>query len=314
MSFDAPAPERATVGRVAGARREALVVLLALTGYFGLRVVVEGDRAAAVHNAERLLDLEARLGVDVERDVQAWVLAHDAVRWILSTAYVWLHWPLLIAAMVFLTWRAPSVQARLRNAIIASAAVGVVLFATLPMAPPRFMPGFVGTVSDAARRHFLPYPMDWTNQVAAFPSYHVGWTLIACLAVAAVVRNRWARAGCATAAALVTAAVVGTGNHYVLDTITGAVLALLAWWAVGPSGPRWLTGARHRRSVGEGEHGDGAGAAVDADERAVRDPAGGIGRGDDARPAELARDDDRVAHLTPDVHHDRLDRDEQRCP
>lgn len=302
MSIVAPGVARPTNDRAANARRELVIVVLGLAGYFGLRLVVEGDRPTAIRNAERLLDLERRLGIDVELDLQAWVLEHDVVRWILSTSYVWLHWPLLIAVMVVLTWRAPGVQARLRNAILASAGIGVLLFALVPTAPPRFMPGYVGTVSDAARRHFLPYPMEWTNQVAAFPSYHVGWTLIACLAFAGAVRSRWVRTMAATAAGLVTLAVVGTGNHYVLDTVTGACLALLAWWAVG----RW--------SVRDGEDGDGAGRAVDADERTVGDPARGIGRRDDTRPSELAGDDDRVAHLATHVHHDGLDGHEQRGP
>ena len=215
------------------ARREAGIVTLAMFGYFGLRLLVEGDEATATRNAERLLDLEDGLGIAIERDVQSWVLDHDLVRWTLSASYVWLHWPLLLAAMTYLTLRAPSVQVRLRNALIASGAVGVVFFTFLPMAPPRFMPGFVGTVSDAARRHYLPYSLEWTNAFAAFPSYHVGWTLVACLALAGVVRRGWPRVVVLTPAVLVAAAVVGTGNHYVLDTVAAAVLALTAWFLAG---------------------------------------------------------------------------------
>jgi hypothetical protein len=186
-----------------------------------------------------------------------------------SAAYVWLHWPLLIVAMVFLAFLAPDVLARLRNALIVSGAIGVVLFALVPMAPPRFMPGFVGTVSDAARRHYLPYPLGWTNQVAAFPSYHVGWTLIACLAVAGVLRTRWARFAVIVPALVMAVAVVGTGNHYVLDSLAGAVFALGAWWATG----RWATGrwgsgrwGSGRRSVGDRHDGDRTGIAVGADD------------------------------------------------
>lgn len=213
-------------------RREVGLVLLTLLGYFGLRLVVEGDPAVGERNAERLLELERSIGLDVEQAFQQWVLDHDVVRWVLSTGYVWLHWPLLIAAMGYLTWRAPAVQVRLRRAIALSAAVGIVLFASVPMAPPRFMTGYVGTVSDAARRHYLPYSLDWTNQYAAFPSYHVGWTLLACLAVAQVVRHPGLRLLVLAPAVVVAASVVGTGNHYVLDSVTGASLALAAWFAV----------------------------------------------------------------------------------
>lgn len=302
MWFEAPSGAQPTRDRTGAVRRELLVVSSALAAYFGARVVVEGDRAAAIRNAERLIELERWLGVDVERAVQRWVLAHDVVRWLLSAGYVWLHWPLLIASMVFLTLRAPEVQARLRNSIIVSAAIGVVLFAVVPMAPPRFMPGFVGTVSDDARRHFLPYPLSWTNQVAAFPSYHVGWTLLACLAIASVVRHRWLRVAAGAAAGIVAIAVVGTGNHYVVDSVSGALLALAAWWAVGSV------------SVRHGEHGDRARISIDPDDGAVGDSTGGVGRRDDAGATELTGHDDRMAHLPTDVDDDRLDRHEQWCP
>lgn len=306
MTFGATPSARTT--QAARAWRELGVAALAMAGYFGLRVVVEGEPGIAVRNAERLLDLERRLGLDVEHTVQEWVLERDLVRWSLSAGYVWLHWPLLIVAMVFLAFRAPDVQARLRNAMAVSGAGGVLLFATIPMAPPRFMPGFVGTVSDTARRHYLPYSLDWTNQFAAFPSYHVGWTLIACLAVAGVIRRRGARWVLLLPSVVVAVAVVGTGNHYVVDSVAGAGFALLAWWAAG----RWPVG--RIGSLGEREDGDGAGRAIDADEHAVGDTQRRRSGRHDARSPEFARDDDRVAHLSADVDDDRLDRHEQRCP
>lgn len=284
------------------ARRELGVVVLAMAGYFGLRVVVEGERGVAARNADRLLEVERRLGIDIEHAVQEWTLEHDVVRWLLSAGYVWLHWPLLIVAMVFLAVRAPDALERLRNAMIVSGAVGVVLFATLPTAPPRFMPGYVGTVSDAARRHYLPYSLDWTNEFAAFPSYHIGWTLITCLAVAGTMSRRGVRWAMLLPAAVVALAVIGTGNHYVLDSVAGAGFALLAWWATRP------------RSFTEREDGDSAGVAVDADEGAGGDQRRRRGGGHDARSTDLARHDDRVAHLATDVDDDRLDRNEQRCP
>lgn len=305
MTLAAPTSARSTQSARAG--RELGIVALAMGGYFGLRLVVEGDRATAIRNAERLLRVEDSLGIDVETDLQGWVLAHDAVRWALSAGYVWLHWPMLVAAMAFLALRAPDVLVRLRNAMIVSGAIGIVLFTVLPMAPPRFLPGFVGTVSDDARRHYLPYSLEWTNQVAAFPSYHIGWTLIACLAVAGVVRDRRARWAVLAPAAIVAVAVVGTGNHYVLDSFTGAVFALCAWWFAG-----W--GILAPRSVRHRHHGHGARIAVDAHDRPVADPPGRVDGGHHARAPELSRDDDRVAHLPTHVHHDRLERLEQWGP
>jgi uncharacterized membrane protein YccC len=144
-----------------------------------------------------------------------------------------LHWPLLITALFILFRRDPAHYRQFRSALFVSGSIGLALFAAFPMAPPRFLDGFVGTVSDDARRHHLGYPLSWANKYAAFPSFHVGWTLIACLALAASVSSRPAKVLALVPAILVGAAVVSTGNHYVVDSVSGAAIALgaYAWFS-----------------------------------------------------------------------------------
>lgn len=217
--------------------REAGVLAAGAAVYFGVRVVVEGSRSEAVGNAERLLDLERTLGIDIEHDVQQLALDHDLVRVVGNLSYVWLHWPLLITVLAVLFLRHPAGYRRLRNAMFLSGAVGLILFTIIPMAPPRFMPGFIGTVSDSARRHYLTYPLSWTNEHAAFPSFHVGWTLIACLAVAGLAHTPARKAVLMAPAVLVAISVVSTGNHYVLDSVAGVAIALGAHALLRPPGP-----------------------------------------------------------------------------
>ncbi|NNE12695.1 MAG: phosphatase PAP2 family protein [Ilumatobacter sp.] len=214
--------------------RELAITIVGALVYFGLRVVVEGDRATAVANAERLLRIERWLGVDIEQTVQTWVLGNGVVRELGNLSYVWLHWPLLIAVLVTLFLRDHRRFVHLRRAMFISGTVGLALFALVPTAPPRFMPGFVGTVGDDARRHYLTYPLSWTNQVAALPSFHAGWTLIACLALAAVLGRGAARAAVLVPAVLVVLSVVTTGNHYVLDTVLGTAIAVGAYVLTDP--------------------------------------------------------------------------------
>jgi membrane-associated phospholipid phosphatase len=223
----------AGLGRPLSWRREAARVLAALLVYFGGRIIFEGSTARSTANARRLLELEAAIGIDVEAAIQDLAVDNVLLRTIGNLSYVWLHWPLLIAALVLLFLRDPAHYRQLRDALFASGAVGLVLFAVLPMAPPRFMPGFVGTVSDDARRHYLDYPIEWANRYAAFPSFHVGWTLVACLAVVASLGpHRW-RAIALVPALLVGVSVITTGNHYLLDALAGAAIALAAYHGAG---------------------------------------------------------------------------------
>ena len=206
--------------------------------YFGGRVVVEGSESDAISNANRLLDIEQTLGIDIESRFQQFALDNDLIRILGNLSYVWLHWPLLIAVLWVLFRTDARHYLQVRNALFLSGAIGLVLFTTLPMSPPRFLPGFVGTVSDEARRHYLSYPLSWTNRFAAFPSFHVGWTLIACLALASTARTKVGRALILTPAGLVGLAVVSTGNHYVLDTVAGVLIAVGAYLWFGRAARR----------------------------------------------------------------------------
>lgn len=213
--------------------REIGTVLSAALVYFGVRLIVEGDTPTAVANADRILRLERWLGIDVEHSAQDVVLDHSGLRLLGNLSYVWLHWPLLIVVLVVVFHRDRTTYVRLRRALVASGAVGLVLFWLVPTAPPRFMPGFEGTVSDAARRHYLSYPLSWANRYASFPSFHVGWTLIACLALAATLPSVRARAVAIVPAVLVGLAVVTTGNHYVVDLVVGVAIATAAYVVAG---------------------------------------------------------------------------------
>jgi PAP2 superfamily protein len=80
------------------------------------------------------------------------------------------------------------------------------------------------------------------NVVAAVPSLHVAWPVIALL----VIRKHGLPRGLFAAQAALTIgvvfAVVYTGEHYLVDAIIGALYALAAWWLV-----QWAVGARQAR-------------------------------------------------------------------
>jgi len=213
-------------------RREVAELTFAAAVYFAARELVEGRSEAATQNASRLLRFEHTFGIDVERRVQTFVTHHPTLEAASNHVYVWLHWPFLISALLLLFIRDQGAYRQLKETLIVSGVIGLVIFALVPVAPPRFMPGFVGTVSQAERQHFLPYPAAWSNRVASLPSFHAGWTLVAALLLAHSFRSSVAKVVALLPGLLVATAVVATGNHYVVDVLLGSAISLGALVAV----------------------------------------------------------------------------------
>src|SRR3990170_1329119 len=64
-------------------------------------------------------------------------------------------------------------------------AIGLVMFATLPVAPPRMFPefGFIDTVHVHSGLYRSIQQSDFVNEFAAVPSFHFGWILLVGMAV-----------------------------------------------------------------------------------------------------------------------------------
>ena len=68
---------------------------------------------------------------------------------------------------------------------------------------------------------------------AAMPSLHVGWSVLVGLTVFRATSRTWLRAVAVAHPVLMALAVTATGNHYLVDSLAGALVALLAILAVG---------------------------------------------------------------------------------
>lgn len=198
------------------------VGVLAYRGVVSLDTTLR-DRALA--NASAVLDLERRLGLDVESDLQRSPLGRGVPGAILTGAYALLYWPFVVGTAVFTLWCRRSSFRLLRNAMAVTGAVGLAVILAFPVAPPRLLPGFEDHVARAAMLGSLAHPSGLFNPYAAMPSFHVGWVLVAALALRRATGSRWALA----APLIMSVAVLTTGNHYVLDVVAGAGLAALGW-------------------------------------------------------------------------------------
>jgi hypothetical protein len=207
---------------------QTAVVLLAARAYRFVRGLTEGDRATAEQNGRILLDIERLTGLDVELGIQSVVLQSRLLIDLCNRIYVFAYWPTIIVALVALFVLDRSLFRVYRNALFISGAIGLVVFATFPVAPPRMAPGFVDTVHRFTDSTSIARPGDFTNEFAAMPSFHVGWMLLAGLAAMPLVRRWWARALLLVPAGVMTFVVMATANHYLIDAIVGGAVVAAA--------------------------------------------------------------------------------------
>jgi membrane-associated phospholipid phosphatase len=209
--------------------------LLAYATYFGVRALTQGDVARAVANAGRLVHVERSVELDWEGALQGLVLGEEAFVDAVNAMYIWGHWPLLVIGGVLLFNLGQREYRRLRNVVLLSGALGLVVFALFPVAPPRLAGlGFQDTVTLHAQTYRTVLPPSLVNEYAAMPSFHAGWNLMLGIELFRVSRHLLLRGFALLMPAAMAFAVVATANHFVLDVFGGAItvvaaLAVVSW-------------------------------------------------------------------------------------
>jgi membrane-associated phospholipid phosphatase len=207
---------------------QAFVVLLAAFTYFRVRNLTEGSRELALEHAHDLVQLERSLGIYVEPDLQAPFLSSETLGTIANSVYIYGHWPVIAAVMLWTAWRHRATFLRLRDGMLISGFLGMFVFATYPLAPPRLASlGLTDTVTERTESYRILQPPQFTNQYAAMPSLHAGWDLLVGLAILSATSVLALKVVGYVLPVLMTLAVVVTANHFVLDVVAGVALALL---------------------------------------------------------------------------------------
>ena len=231
-SSDAAAAHRRHRISVRGVLRQALVLGGALGAYMAVRALTVGSESSALANAGTLLEFERALGFEWEASLQQAALDHD---WLISAAnwmYSFAYWPMLIATLIYTYVWQRHLFRRFRNALFVSGGIGLFVFALYPVAPPRFLSGYVDTISDAARHSYIAHPEWLINENAALPSFHVGWVALCSVLLFSVIERPLMRVIISLPAVAMAVTVVITGNHYVVDIVAGVVVSLTAYWVI----------------------------------------------------------------------------------
>src|SRR3990172_5025222 len=143
-----------TTRRLSGKTLRELAAELVLLGtafplYYLVRGFTQERVALAFENAADLIGLERSLGIFREEQLQEAILPHGWLVDAFNAVYLYGHLPMIFVVAVWLYfWHRPQ-YLLMRNAVLISGAIGLVVYATFPVAPPRFLPelGFTDTSS-----------------------------------------------------------------------------------------------------------------------------------------------------------------------
>lgn len=202
---------------------------------------------AAFDNAKDDIEIERTLGLYHEESIQEAFLGQ---RWFIKACNIFygsFHFVVTAAALVWCFRRRPDRYPLWRNTLAATTGLALIGFAFFPLMPPRLLPASYGYVDTLARIGGL-----WSfesgamkavsNQYAAMPSLHFGWSTWCALVLwPAATGRRWAQALLVAYPLVTLFAIVVTGNHFWLDAAGGAAV-LAAGYALASIGRRLARG------------------------------------------------------------------------
>lgn len=213
------------------AREIALVLGLFLLWRVVGSISLLGEKGA-FDRGRWLWRLERTLHLPSELSLQRQVLPHPTLVQGLNVFYLAAHIGGMAALLIWLYARHRDHYRRWRNVVVAFTGISL-LIQFVSVAPPRLLTqyGFVDTAQEYGQSAYTHLGAGLTGQLSSMPSVHVGWALIVCLAVLDVAGSRW-RWLVALHPLLTAYAVVVTANHFWLDGVAAAALAVLAAWAI----------------------------------------------------------------------------------
>ncbi|MFE7411489.1 phosphatase PAP2 family protein [Streptomyces laurentii] len=275
---------------------EILLIAVSYWTYSLIRNAVPEQKAQALKNADWIWQTEHALGLAFEHAVNQ---AVNSVTWLIvgmNYYYATLHFIVTIGVLVWLYRWQPGRYAAFRTALFATTGVALVGYYLFPLAPPRLMNG--GQFVDTVLVHHTWGSMasgnlkHMSNQYAAMPSMHIGWSLWCGLTIFLLAKAPWARILGLLYPTATLVVIVATANHFWMDAVGGTLCLAFGfavsyfWYGAHPHRlPKLVEpaastarGARPVLVAAEREAGDGA---EDADPAGtgIRDSPERVGSG-----------------------------------
>ncbi|MFF2408215.1 bifunctional glycosyltransferase 87/phosphatase PAP2 family protein [Streptomyces sp. NPDC058092] len=224
---------------------ELLLIRVVYSAYAHVRLAATAGRATAEHHGRQIHSLEQWLHIDIEHWVNHAVVKVAWLKDFFDYYYSTFHFIVPLAILGVLYVRRPADYRWVRSSIGFATLLALVGFWLYPLAPPRLMPGlgFIDTVhgvQDFAKPDYGTLTA-MTNQYAAMPSLHFGWSLWCGVVIVMLAPKLWMKALGLLHPLFTVSAIVATANHWVLDAVGGAAVVALGFGLTHVlSGPRRL--------------------------------------------------------------------------
>jgi len=207
-----------------------------------------------------------------EESIQDFFLPHLWLIKAMNTYYGTAHFFVTLGVFILLFKRRPAVFGQWRNTLAAMTGLAIIGFVLFPLMPPRLLDapcpsangGFGGACIEHELRNYngatnfgfvdtvAEFGGPWafnegpaaslSNQYAAMPSLHIGWSTWCVFALWPLAKKRWKRIALFLYPATTLFCIVVTGNHFWLDGLGGLVVFVVGYF-IGT----YLHNANHRR-------------------------------------------------------------------
>ncbi|MFJ3085359.1 bifunctional glycosyltransferase 87/phosphatase PAP2 family protein [Streptomyces sp. NPDC086838] len=224
---------------------ELLLIRVVYSAYAHVRLAATAGRATAERHGRQIHSAEQWLHIDVEHRINHAVAGVGRLRDFFDYYYSTFHFVVPLAILAVLYVRRPADYRWARSTLGFATLLALVGFWLYPLAPPRLMPGlgFIDTVhgvQDFTKPDYGALTAV-TNQYAAMPSLHFGWSLWCGVIIVLLAPKAWMKALGVLHPLLTVSAIVATANHWVLDAVGGAAVVALGFLiAYALAGPRRL--------------------------------------------------------------------------
>ncbi|WP_129839515.1 phosphatase PAP2 family protein [Streptomyces sp. RFCAC02] len=231
---DAPTAPPAPAGRLRAVRRprlwfELLLIAVSYAVYSAVRNAAPARVEQAQDHARWVWDLQGSIGLDFEHAVNH---AIAKVTWLIvpmNYYYATLHFAVTIGVLIWLFRWHPGRYGSTRLVLFVTTGVALVGYYFFPLAPPRLMAGMDFIDTSSVHHTWGSLSAEGTtmaevsNQYAAMPSMHIGWSTWCGLTIAILAKPLWIRVLGVLYPVLTLLVIVATANHFWLDAVGGLV-------------------------------------------------------------------------------------------